>query len=56
MNEQKLNEAPVKVFDVPNEGDGLGVEGWDDIKKEDEDDFPLGQACDRFDPTCESCQ
>ena len=19
-------------------------------------DFPLGKACDRFDPTCESCQ
>ena len=22
----------------------------------DTEDFPLGKACDRFDPTCESCQ
>lgn len=39
---------------VEKDGDGFAVEAVG-VAVTDEDDFPLGQACDRFDPTCESC-
>lgn len=53
-NKESYNTQLDKSAD---EGDGLGVEkDGQEFVATDEDDFPLGKACDRFDPTCESCQ